>query len=146
MIVLDSAVTGLGRVGAEQRQGGNYTIDPRRRSLSVTGRATVGPVDADQAYVTGRAVTTITGFTLNVEAELKNILGEILSLGDRAARFNDQTPLLGSLPELDSMAVVSVITTIEERFGVVVGDDEISAQTFATFGTLREFIEQKLAD
>lgn len=81
---------------------------------------------------------------MNVDVELKNILGEILSLGDRANRFTDQTQLLGSLPELDSMAVVSVITTIEERFGVVVGDDEISAQTFATFGSLREFVEQKV--
>ena len=83
---------------------------------------------------------------MNVDAELKSILGEILSLGDRAGRFGDQTELLGSLPELDSMAVVSVITTIEERFGVVIGDDEISAQTFATFGSLRAFVEQKLDD
>ncbi len=88
--------------------------------------------------------TTRTGFPLNVDVELKNILAEILSLGDRAKRFTDDTQLLGSLPELDSMAVVSVITTIEERFGVVVGDDEISAQTFATFGTLREFVQQKV--
>lgn len=88
--------------------------------------------------------TTRTGFPLNVDVELKNILAEILSLGDRAKRFTDDTQLLGSLPELDSMAVVSVITTMEERFGVVVGDDEISAQTFATFGTLREFVQQKV--
>lgn len=81
---------------------------------------------------------------MNVDVELKNILGEILSLGDRANRFTDETALLGSLPELDSMAVVSVITTIEERFGVAVGDDEISAQTFATFGSLRAFVEQKI--
>ena len=81
---------------------------------------------------------------MNVDAELKNILGEILSLGDRASRFTDDTQLLGSLPELDSMAVVSLLTTIEERFGVAIGDDEISAQTFATFGSLRAFVEHKL--
>ena len=81
---------------------------------------------------------------MNVAAELKSILGEILSLGSRADRFTDQTQLLGSLPELDSMAVVSVITTIEERFGVMIGDDEISAETFATFGSLRTFVEEKL--
>ena len=81
---------------------------------------------------------------MNVDAELKNILGELLSLGDRAARFTDRTELLGSLPELDSMAVVSVITTIEERFGIVIGDDEIGAETFATFGALRAFVEGKL--
>ncbi len=83
---------------------------------------------------------------MNVAAELKSILGEVLSLGSRADRLTDQTALLGSLPELDSMAVVSVITTIEERFGVVVGDDEISAETFATFGALRHFVDEKLKD
>ncbi len=81
---------------------------------------------------------------MNVDPELKSILGEVLSLGDRAQRFDTETALLGSLPELDSMAVVSVITTLEERFGIVIGDDEISAQTFATYGSLRDFVQQKL--
>lgn len=80
---------------------------------------------------------------MNIEAELKDILAEVLSLGDRARRLTATTPLLGSLPELDSMAVVAVITTIEERFGFVIGDDEISAATFASFGSLCEFVEQK---
>ena len=83
---------------------------------------------------------------MNTEAELKNILAEVLSLGDRTARFTAATPLLGSLPELDSMAVVAVITTIEERFGFAIGDDEISAETFATFGSLRNFVVNKLED
>lgn len=83
---------------------------------------------------------------MNVDAELKSILGEILGLGERAARMDGRTQLLGSLPELDSMAVVSVITTIEERFGIVIGDDEISAETFGTFGSLREFVEAKLKE
>ena len=82
---------------------------------------------------------------MNVDLELRHILGEVLSLGGRVDRFTASTSLLGSLPELDSMAVVSVITTIEERFGIVIGDDEISAQTFETFGSLCAFVEQKLA-
>ena len=84
------------------------------------------------------------GSNLNVDAELRHILGEVLSLGDRADRYTAGTALLGSLPELDSMAVVTLITTIEERFGIVVGDDEISAQTFETFGSLSDFVQQKL--
>lgn len=77
--------------------------------------------------------------------EVKQILANVLQLGDRAQQFNAGTPLLGSLPELDSMAVVSVITGIEEHFGVAIHDDEISANTFETVGTLAEFIERKLA-
>ncbi len=52
-------------------------------------------------------------------------------------------PLLGSMPELDSMAVVAVITALEDHFGFEVDDDEISADTFATVGTLAAFVEEK---
>jgi acyl carrier protein len=36
--------------------------------------------------------------------------------------------------------VVSVLTAIEERFGVSVNDDEVSAETFRTVGTLHEMV------
>ncbi len=52
------------------------------------------------------------------------LLRDVLRLGDRAAGFTATTPLLGSIPEFDSMAVVSVLAGIEERFGVIVDDDE----------------------
>lgn len=60
-------------------------------------------------------------------------------------RFDAATPLLGAIPELDSMAVVTLITTIEDRFGVVVDDDEISGDTFATVGSVTDFVASKLA-
>ncbi len=52
--------------------------------------------------------------------------------------------LLGSVPELDSMAVVSLITAIEEHYDFIVDDDEINADTFENVGTLVNFIQQKL--
>lgn len=77
--------------------------------------------------------------------EVKGILRDTLQLGDRAAAFDRETRLLGSLPELDSMAVVSVITAIEERFGIVVDDDDISAETFETVGSLCRYVEERMA-
>lgn len=68
------------------------------------------------------------------------ILREALLLDSRADSFTESTPLLGSLRELDSMAVVSVLAAIEERFGVSVNDDEVSAETFRTVGTLHEMV------
>jgi acyl carrier protein len=65
-------------------------------------------------------------------------------VGDRANAWQDDTPLLGALPELDSMAVVTVLTELEERLGIEVPDDEISAETFGTFGSLVAFVESKL--
>ena len=82
---------------------------------------------------------------MDTTAEVKAILGEVLQLGPRANELTAETELLGSLPELDSMAVATVIAGIEDRFGVFVEDDELSAETFATVGTLAAFVDQKLA-
>lgn len=82
---------------------------------------------------------------MDIRKELTAILDELLSLEGRAASFDDQTALLGALPELDSMAVVGVIGAIEERFGLVFDDDEIDGASFATFGSLRKLVEAKLA-
>ncbi len=70
-------------------------------------------------------------------------LGQSLQLGDRAQAFTRETRLLGDLPELDSMAVLTVIMGLEEHFGFVVEDDEISAETFETVGNLVSFVESK---
>lgn len=78
--------------------------------------------------------------------EVKNILSDTLSLGQRKTSLKEDSILLGSLPELDSMAVVNVITALEEHFGITVDDDEISASTFETLGSLTRFVEQKLAE
>lgn len=75
---------------------------------------------------------------------VKRVLADSLQLGERVQSFTPATRLLGSLPELDSMAVITVISALEEHFGFTVNDDEISAETFETFGKLCEFVEQKL--
>lgn len=81
--------------------------------------------------------------TMNVEGEVLRVLDEVLSLGGRGVRFNRDTRLLGALPELDSMAVVSVITALEERVGISVDDGEIDSSTFATVGSLVDFVERR---
>lgn len=76
--------------------------------------------------------------------EVINVLGDVLSLpANVRATLAADTPLLGSIPELDSMAVVNLITALEEHFGIEVSDDEISASTFETVGSLAAFVEQK---
>ncbi len=81
---------------------------------------------------------------MNIQNEVLSLLDEILSLNGRAAGFTSDTPLLGAIPELDSMAVVALITSLEERFGFAVDDDEIEGSTFATVGALVDFVAGKL--
>jgi acyl carrier protein len=77
--------------------------------------------------------------------EVKTILIDVLNLGDAGQSLEADSPLLGSLPELDSMAVVTLIGALEEHFGIVVDDDDISASTFETLGSLAAFVAQKAA-
>lgn len=79
----------------------------------------------------------------NMQA-VKDLLSQTLQLGPRADSLILDSPLLGAMPELDSMAVVTILTAMEDHFGFSVDDDEISADTFETLGTLTAFVEQKL--
>lgn len=82
---------------------------------------------------------------MNTEREIVAVLDDVLSLKGRSASFTRDTHLLGAIPELDSMAVVTLITTIEERFGIVIDDDDIDGDTFSTVGSLSDFVSGKLA-
>ncbi|MBQ1656988.1 MAG: acyl carrier protein [Rhodocyclaceae bacterium] len=73
------------------------------------------------------------------------ILETELALNGRAAGFTADTPLLGALPELDSMAVIGLINAMQERFGFYIEDDEIDGSAFATVGAMVGFVENKLA-
>ena len=81
---------------------------------------------------------------MDITQEVLRILDEVLSLGGRSATFSRETPLLGAIPELDSMAVVSLITAMEEQLGIIVDDDDIDGATFATVGSLVDFVDGKL--
>jgi acyl carrier protein len=76
---------------------------------------------------------------------VRAVLTRSLQLGSRGHALERSTPLLGNLPELDSMAVVHVLAALEEQFGIIVQDDDVSAETFSTFGSLADFVESKLA-
>lgn len=82
---------------------------------------------------------------MTIKDDVVSVLDEVLSLKGRAQGFLLHTPLLGAVPELDSMAVVALITALEDRFGFTVEDDEIDGTIFATLESLVTFVEGKLA-
>lgn len=82
---------------------------------------------------------------MDVTQQVVRILDEVLSLNGRAAGFTRDTALLGAIPELDSMAVVSLLTALEERFGIVIDDDDVDGDVFRTVGALSDFVSERLA-
>lgn len=75
--------------------------------------------------------------------EVKQILADVLQLDDEINQFDKSTRLLEDVPEMDSMAIVSIITNLEERFGFTV-DDEIDVEAFETLGSLVEYVDDKI--
>ncbi len=81
----------------------------------------------------------------SIEETVRAVLRDVLGLSDeRAAAFDDATPLFGALPELDSMAVAGVLTEVEDRLGILIEDDDIDGDTLETFGSLVAFARAKV--
>ena len=75
--------------------------------------------------------------------DVKAVLVSVLGIEDRAATIDAGTPLLGNLPELDSMAVLELVAALEQRFGVTIDDDDVTAEAFDTLGALVALVESK---
>jgi len=77
---------------------------------------------------------------------LRAILRDVLGLAaDRVAAFDADTGLFGALPELDSMAVAGLLTEMEDRFDIVIEDDEVDGELLETYGNLLAFAQAKRA-
>ncbi|NOX35783.1 MAG: acyl carrier protein [Deltaproteobacteria bacterium] len=75
---------------------------------------------------------------------LKETIHIIKSVLNIDMHLDRDVQLLGSLPEFDSQAVVTIITTIEEQLGIFIEDDEITAEIFETVGTFVDYLESKI--
>ncbi|NWK95584.1 acyl carrier protein [Sphingobium lactosutens] len=83
--------------------------------------------------------------TIDVESQMRALLRDVLGLSqDRVDAFDADTLLFGALPELDSMAVAGLLTEIEDRFDILIEDDDIDGDTFETFGSLVAFARGKI--
>lgn len=79
------------------------------------------------------------------EKAVRGVLRDVLGISaERVADFTMGTELFGALPELDSMAVASLLTELEERLDIIIDDDDVDADIFENLGALVDFAEGKL--
>lgn len=82
--------------------------------------------------------------TAKTDHELRRVLADVLGLKPGQADALDlDSGLFGHLPELDSMAVAGLLTELEDRFDIVIDEDEVDGELFETFGSLLQFVEAK---
>jgi acyl carrier protein len=75
--------------------------------------------------------------------DVRSVVVTVLGIEARAGTIDAATPLLGALPELDSMAVAELVVALEQRFAIEIGDDEITGEMFETLGSLAAFVAGK---
>lgn len=80
---------------------------------------------------------------MSLQQEITTLLQETLQI-DGTQSWTAGTEILGAIPEFDSMAIVTVLTLIEENYGIMIEDDEVSAEVFETLGSLVEFVAEKI--
>jgi acyl carrier protein len=74
---------------------------------------------------------------------VKELFRTQLQMGDRAYALTEDSPVIGAIPEFDSLAVVGLISAMEEQLGIEIDDDEISGELFETVGSLATYIDSK---
>ena len=75
--------------------------------------------------------------------DVKDVVVTTLGIEDRADALDAETPLFGSLPELDSMAVLELIYALEQRFEISVDGEDVTADAFETLTALTEWVERQ---
>ena len=79
-----------------------------------------------------------------IDTALRGVLVDVLGLAaERVAQFDQHTGLFGHLPELDSMAVATLLTEVEDRLHLIIEDDEVDGEMLETYGALLAFVEAK---
>ena len=66
-------------------------------------------------------------------------------LGVDPESLDASTPLFGSMPEFDSLAIVEVISNLEDRLGFEMDEADITLDVFGTVGSLASYLEARAA-
>jgi acyl carrier protein len=79
--------------------------------------------------------------TTEIEQEIRSFLTERFLFG-RSEALSDDAPLLGNV--IDSQGVIELIMFVQERFSVVVDDEEVTTDNFSSLKSTVGFIVMKL--
>jgi acyl carrier protein len=77
----------------------------------------------------------------DVGDRIRNFILTEIMFGDSGTALEDDTPLLKGV--LDSLALMQLISFIEQEFDIEVDDEEVTANNFMNVADIEKFISQK---
>jgi len=81
----------------------------------------------------------------NTLERLLHLVAEEMDLGVGRGDIDPDVPLLEAGLNLDSLAVVELITLSEEEFGIDFGEEDLTIESFASLRALAGVIDSRLA-
>ena len=79
-----------------------------------------------------------------LQNDLKQMIVETLLLEDiLPSQIEDDAPLFGEGLGLDSIDALELVVAIEKQFDVIIEDEEVGRQAFASINALADFIVEK---
>lgn len=80
---------------------------------------------------------------MNIEATLERFIIDELMMGNGQTKVDPDQSLVSS-GVLDSLALLRLISFIEDQFGVTIEDDEVIPDNFQTINVMKALVEEKL--
>ena len=79
-----------------------------------------------------------------LKTELKHLIVETLRLEDVTPdEIQDDAPLFGEGLGLDSVDALELVVALEKAYGVIIEDEEVGKQAFASIEVLADFVMDK---
>lgn len=79
---------------------------------------------------------------MDTAASIRDYIRDELNVGEGAS-LTDDTPLWGGV--IDSVGLMSLITFIEENFGVEIDDEELTSTHFGTVSNIAALVDRKVS-
>lgn len=79
---------------------------------------------------------------MNTLPALLQIIDRDLNLQGKALAFTEKTPLRGALPQLDSMAIVTLVASLEEAFSFEFPEEKLDGAVFDSVGSLVSVVRE----
>lgn len=83
---------------------------------------------------------------MNIQNKVIPLIYKTLHLNKEQHNLNSDSILLGAIPEMDSIAVINIITSLEQEFDFIAEDDELDAELFETVGSVINYVLRKISE
>lgn len=80
---------------------------------------------------------------MDIESTVERFIVDELIVGDKGTKLDPEQSLITS-GVIDSLALLRLITFIEEKFGVTVEDEDVVPENFETIKIIREYVEARM--